>query len=291
MGAHLFTRNYYNIADMKILVKQDSKYELERFSYFKDNCIKNIFVKPDISFSMKGMQKIEIDNAKFILKEDIQWLKLDSGGVGLAFTDSNGNVISYMKANNNWSDNELLYRGKCDLGGYTFEEHLVGLAFRNMIIRMNGIIIHSSAVIVEGKGIIFSAPSGTGKSTHTRLWEKNFGAVVINDDTPALRVVNNKAFVYGTPWSGSTSKFVNTKAPLSAIVMLSQAKENEVVRLGAVDAVKTILPRSFLPYQDSKLMDMAMKVIENIISLVPVYHLKCRPDLEAAELMKKCLIG
>lgn len=282
-------RKYYNIADMKILVEQDSNYGLYRFSHFKQNPINNFFSKPDMSFSLKGKKDIDIDTGTLVSKEDIQWIKHDDGGYGLAFTDPEGNVLSYLKVDTYWDRNEIQYLGKVDLGGYTLEEHLAGLAFRHRIIHKNGIIVHSSAVVVNGKGIIFSAPSGTGKSTHTKLWEKHYGAVVINDDTPAVRIVNNEVFVYGTPWSGSTIKYVNTKAPLKAIVMLSQAKENEVIQLKAAEAVQMLMPRVFLPYQDQKLMEMAMSTIEKLISLIPIYHLKCTPDFEAAELVKKCL--
>jgi hypothetical protein len=132
-------------------------------------------------------------------------------------------------------------------------------------------------------GIIFSAPSGTGKSTHANLWVRHLGAMILNGDRAALRTVNNEVNVYGTPWSGSSHLFLNRKAPLKAIVLLEQASYNKIEELPRDRAVSLLTPRCFLPYFDSELMELSICNLEEIIKRIPIYLLKCRPDYEAAE--------
>jgi hypothetical protein len=163
------------------------------------------------------------------------------------------------------------------------------LLFRNKIIYNQGIVIHSAAIEWNSKGVIFAAPAGTGKSTQAELWVKYMGAKVLNGDRPALRIINGQPYVYGTPWSGSSPDYVNAKAPLSAIVLLQQAPRNSILKLQPREAITYLMPRCFLPYHDSSLMDIAIDNLESIISSVPIFLLKCRPDKEAVELVYECL--
>jgi hypothetical protein len=112
---------------------------------------------------------------------------------------------------------------------------------------------------------------------------------MLNDDCPAIRVSDGQPFVYGTPWSGSSNIFINSKVPILAVVLLEQAPENTIRQLSNHEAVNKLMPRCFLPYYDSRLMDMAINTLEKIISAVPVYLLKCRPDREAVELVHQCV--
>jgi hypothetical protein len=160
-----------------------------------------------------------------------------------------------------------------------------------MLIKKNGIQIHCSSIDYNGKGIIFSAPSGTGKSTHVRLWQELYGnaLTVINDDRPAIRYIDGVPMLCGTPWSGTSDNFTNRIVPLYAIVMLEQAPVNSMERLSGPGALQMLMPRCFLPYFDSELMAEALDTLERLIKDVPVYLLKCRPDYEAVELVRKCL--
>ncbi len=170
-----------------------------------------------------------------------------------------------------------------------FEGSAGEVLFRTTILLRQGIVIHSAAVDCSGSGIIFSAPSGTGKSTQANLWRKHKGAVVLNGDRPALRVVDGRVYVYGTPWSGSSPDSVNKSSPLKAIVMLEQSDANSIRQLEKPEAVRYLMPRCYLPYGVADLLERAVDNMDSIIERVPVYLLRCRPDAEAVEITGKCL--
>ncbi|BCJ96610.1 hypothetical protein acsn021_41790 [Anaerocolumna cellulosilytica] len=164
------------------------------------------------------------------------------------------------------------------------------IMFRNRILFHQGIVLHAAAIEWERQGILFCGPSGMGKTTQANLWKKHMGARIINADRPALRIIGNTPYVYGTLWNGSSKKFKNKSVPLRAIVVLEQAVENSIHNLDGREAAKRLLPRCFLPYYQPEIMDLALCNLENIIALVPVYKLRCRPDNEAVELVYQCLI-
>ena len=107
----------------------------------------------------------------------------------------------------------------------------------------NVLLLHGSALCMDGEAYIFTAPSGTGKSTHVRYWRETFGDRVwmINDDKPMIRMENGKATVYGTPWDGKHHLSRNASAPLKAVVWLKRDKENHIERLQIAADVKEIL--------------------------------------------------
>ena len=173
---------------------------------------------------------------------------------------------------------------------WVFAHLMMGVIFRYNLLYRDGIVIHSSALKYDDKAIIFSAPSGTGKSTHTSLWQKNMDNVkILNDDTPAVRIIDDRPYVFGTPWSGSSLIHSNDSAPLEAIVILEQALDNKISRIKDQEAILRLMPRVFLPYFDPKMMDNSIGIFEKIISTVPVYLLQCRPDQEAVEMVYQCL--
>lgn len=164
------------------------------------------------------------------------------------------------------------------------------LIMRNLVLFHKGIILHASAIKYMEKAILFTAPSGTGKSTHTKMWEKFHNALIINDDTPVIRLMNNKPIAYGTPWSGFKLINSNDFAGLHAIVVLEQSNENKIHRLNKHEMIKHLLPRFFLPYQDNQLMETAFSIFSRIIEVTPVFLLQCRPDKQALDLAYKTVV-
>jgi hypothetical protein len=162
------------------------------------------------------------------------------------------------------------------------------IAFRTRILFYNGLVIHAAAIDYQGKGILFSAPAGTGKTTQAKLWQKYYGAEIINGDRPAIRCDGRGGvFLYGTPWSGSSNDCINRRVPLSALVMVRQYPVNRLRRLSRLEALGWVLPRCFLPYWDKSLMDLALSNLEEILKLIDIYLLECRPDQEAAEILRR----
>ena len=155
------------------------------------------------------------------------------------------------------------------------------------------IAIHSSTIVSEGRGILFLGESGTGKSTHTRLWRENIeGAKLLNDDSPIVRIVEGEVRVYGSPWSGKTHCYVNKCVPVRALMRLSQAPHNKIYRLPALLAIGAILPSCPPAFAyDNALQDEICTTVSDIISCTPVYHLECLPDAAAAELSYSTIFG
>lgn len=153
--------------------------------------------------------------------------------------------------------------------------------------------VHSSAIVCNGRAVLFLGESGTGKSTHTRLWQENIdGAVLLNDDSPFIGFVDGRATAFGAPWSGKTPCYKQEHYPIAAIVRLSQAPHNAIRPLRSVHAIGALLP-SLTPAfgYDDELQDRMLATLSKIISQVPVYHLECLPDAAAARLSYDTVFG
>lgn len=153
--------------------------------------------------------------------------------------------------------------------------------------------VHSSAIVCNGRAVLFLGESGTGKSTHTRLWRENIaGAVLLNDDSPFIGFVDGRATAFGAPWSGKTPCYKQEHYPIAAIVRLSQAPHNAIRPLRSVHAIGALLP-SLTPAfgYDDELQDRMLATLSKIISQVPVYHLECLPDAVAARLSYDTVFG
>ena len=158
-----------------------------------------------------------------------------------------------------------------------------GSNFYLQLINFDGFLIHSSAVVMDGKAYLFTAPCGTGKSTHTSIWLKEFGdrAFILNDDKPAVRFENGEFIVYGPPWSGKTDKNVNTSAPLAGVCLLNRGEKNEIKRISGTKAVFGILSQTVRP-KTKEYVEKLLELLSKLINDVPIWELHCNMDNEAA---------
>ncbi len=147
--------------------------------------------------------------------------------------------------------------------------------------------IHSSAISYNNNGIIFSAPSGTGKSTHTALWQEHMENVeILNDDMPLLSIQGEQILLHGAPWAGTSGINKNISVPLKAIVFLEQAKENSIERLMTLPALQRLLREIYMP-NDKELIDKTYTFLNLLLSNIPCYLLRCLPDKDAVLTVKK----
>lgn len=160
------------------------------------------------------------------------------------------------------------------------------MAYGVATVPFNTVAIHTSTIVCAGKAVLFLGESGTGKSTHTRLWREHIeGAFLLNDDSPIIRIIDGKPWVYGSPWSGKTPCYKNESYPLAACVRLSQAPYNQIKKLSIAQgygALHPSCPPNFA-YSD-ELYDYISDFLGSLLSAVPVYHLACLPDAAAARL-------
>ena len=169
-------------------------------------------------------------------------------------------------------------------------EYLETLAvYRKIATRMpqfNVLLFHGSVIAVDDKGYLFTAPSGTGKSTHARLWMERFKsrAYMVNDDKPLLKVDNGVVTAYGTPWDGKHRLSTNTCVPLQGICILYQAKENTIEKIAKKDALMQILQQTYRPLDDSQAYIQTLNLIDQLLNSIPVYKMGCNISQEAVEI-------
>jgi hypothetical protein len=163
---------------------------------------------------------------------------------------------------------------------------MIMVAFGQRVLSNNTALIHSSVVENGEYAVSFLGKSGTGKSTHSRLWiSTNEGFNLLNDDNPAVRIEGDDVFIYGTPWSGKTACYINKKRKLMSIIRLTQAKENKMDwKNKGVESLLALLPSFTAIRWNQTIFSSMLSVLENIIQRVSVGQLYCLPNPEAAEL-------
>lgn len=151
------------------------------------------------------------------------------------------------------------------------------------MINQDTILLHGSAIAVDGNAYLFTAKSGTGKSTHTRLWREVFGdrAVMVNDDKPLLKVQNGEVTVYGTPWNGKHHLGGNISAPLQGVAILKRGQENTIAPAKTEEVLPMLIQQSYRP-EDPALMGKVLTSVDTLRKTVPVWELHCNMEQEAA---------
>ena len=145
------------------------------------------------------------------------------------------------------------------------------------------LLVHGSALCMDGQAVVFLAHSGIGKSTHSRLWRETFGSRVwmINDDKPMLRILDGKAYAYGSPWNGRHHLSRNASAPLKAIVLLSRDEENHIMPVQKADAFPLLMPYA-LSSKNPATMKRILEVEKLLLNAADFYLLGCNMTPEAA---------
>lgn len=166
-----------------------------------------------------------------------------------------------------------------------------GAYFYRHLVEFDALLIHSSAVVMDGYAYLFSAPCGTGKSTHTTMWREAFGydkVLMLNDDKPAVRLENGRWYAYGTPWSGKTAQNLNIRVPIGGICMLARGEVNEIVPFGGIRAVQELLEQTYRSPNGAE-RGKLMELLDQLLKMVPVWKLHCTPTVEAAMVSHKAM--
>ena len=144
-------------------------------------------------------------------------------------------------------------------------------------------LIHGSAVAVDGKGYLFAARSGLGKSTHARLWQELLGdrLTYVNDDKPLIRIMETAAAVYGTPYDGKHRRSANMAVPLQAVCFLRRSEKNDIREIGAGAAFPQLVQQTYAP-RDREAMERTVSLLRSLTERVRFYELACNMDPDAA---------
>lgn len=149
------------------------------------------------------------------------------------------------------------------------------------------LVLHAAVIRLQGEAILFTAPSGTGKSTQASLWQSHRGAVIVNGDKGALSVRNGEIHAHGLPFCGTSGICESFDLPVRAIVSLAQSPENTAVRLHGAAALQAVISNSFGTKSlcFPKIIDLASAILEKI----PVYRLSCTPDERAVDVLQTAI--
>ena len=152
------------------------------------------------------------------------------------------------------------------------------------LIKRNTLMLHGSTVAVDGRAYLFTAPCGTGKSTHTRLWRELFGdrAIMVNDDMPFLQITSNGVLAYGSPWSGKHGLDTNITVPLKGVCILDRGTENRIVSISPEEALPVLLKQS-APPEDAAKLPRFRTLVAALACSARLWRLHCTKDQEAAQ--------
>ena len=164
------------------------------------------------------------------------------------------------------------------------EELAVYRKIAEQMIEFDTVLFHGSVVAVDGVGYLFTAKSGTGKSTHTRLWRAYFGdrAVMVNDDKPLLHIAESGVIAYGTPYNGKHRLGTNTSVPLKAICILTRSADNHIEHITREQAYTMLLQQVYRP-ADMLKMAKTLELVDRPADSVKLCQLGCNMDISAAK--------
>lgn len=173
------------------------------------------------------------------------------------------------------------------------EYMIMGTTFYKALLNYNGCFLHSSAVVIDEEAYLFSANCGTGKSTHTSLWLKYLKEkepYILNDDKPALRIMEDGIYAYGTPFSGKHDISENTRAKLKGICFLEQATKNSIKRIEPSEAISLFFAQTLIRLSKEE-MSKLLDIMDILLKEIPCYKLCCDMSEEAVRLSYETMRG
>jgi len=291
--------DHYNISGYTIDLSNLPEYmtwnNLEQFA--SDLSEPQIVVKI-MSEPLKDIYKIP-DGAEKLMSDPVHTTYKYGGFTHFFHTPDD--VVSYIKVNDDYSEYTF------NIDPWCFNDHtgpddrdytrdVVMQDIRKMLTGRlaldGGLCLHSCVVSYEGNGILFSAVTKTGKSTHAHLWQEMFpGTEIINGDNGFCRVLDGCPFVFGAPWCGDSNEYMNKTLPVRAIVFIERAPENSIEKLGTLDAFMRLSARCYMPFWDKDLVNKTMDTVEYMTRKVACYLLRCQPDRDAVRIAHHELFG
>lgn len=250
------------------------------------------FSKADVSVSYAESDAISAPEGELVAKNDYRvYLKNSSGFANYDTLENPVMNTALINSDEAWKKIDAVLSDVEAFGGASLSIrsfNMLGEIFKYILIKNDGFVVHSSSLSYKDNGILFSAPSGTGKSTHTGLWEKVYkdDVKIINDDMPAVRKINGIWNLCGTPWSGKSERNINECVPLKAFVFLERGEKNEIFKIDGQKAVFLLLNQTLLPVYKN-MMSEVMDNISDALNNVPCYLLKCNISEEAPVTVKE----
>ncbi|MGI6243815.1 MAG: hypothetical protein ACOYJK_09850 [Prevotella sp.] len=240
-------------------------------------------LKPRPKSERERIRKFDTGNGDTIVDQ------LADGGYQYIIKDINGSDCSLLITNKNFDDCHCALNGNYNMRCFGLNNALM-MVFAFASSWKQTTLIHASLVRQNGYGYAFIAKSGTGKSTQVSMWLRHLpGCDLMNDDNPIVRIIDDKAYIYGSPWSGKTPCYRNVKAKLGAITRIDRAKANSVDRLNPVEAFASLLPSCSSMKWDLDIFHNICDTVTKVIETTGIYTLHCLPNKEAAEVCNQAI--
>ena len=279
---------YYKIAELTLQLTGESA-ELNSLDGFKPFRIEQYEGTADATICLDStLEECDFDSAEWIYSSGEDGVNYEFGrhaeGFCCRITSTQGGTLKLWHR----TDSRTMWCNADHVSQVNPYElrFLLWIAYGLAALPHGAVAVHTSVIMQGGKAYTFLGESGTGKSTHTRLWRENIeGAELLNDDSPILRIADGRPVVYGSPWSGKTPCYKPLCVPLGGVTRLSQAPHNRMRKLNRIEALGALLPSCPPNFAyDEKLTDRMCEILGTVIRTTPVYHLECLPDSAAAEL-------
>lgn len=208
--------------------------------------------------------------------------QLSDGGYQFIVKDINGGECCLLVSNKAFDNCHCALNGNYNMRSFGLNNALM-LIFAFAGARQQTLLIHASLVRQHGYGYAFIAKSGTGKSTQVSMWLRYLpDCDLMNDDNPIVRIIDNKAYIYGGPWSGKTPCYRKVSARLGAVTRIDRAKANSVDKLNPMEAFASLLPAVSAMKWDEDIYNCICDTVAKVIETTGCYTLHCLPDKESA---------
>lgn len=278
--------NYYlKIADVKIHVKSPFKINIgvESEDFISE------YKEEDILLEYRKVKERPKIDGKLVYENIIKFYETKDGFIHELYPSPDINPYAWVKPINKHYYEVRYLAGEEQYIDYS--RNIIDIMNIEQVLNAyNAFILHSSFINWQNKAIIFSAPSGTGKSTQADLWGKYENAEIINGDRTGIRKIDGKWTAYGLPIAGSSGIYKNKKAEISHIIVLKQGKENKLTRLSPREAFVKLYSETLVHTWDKEFQENIINMITDVVQNVQIYQYECLPDKSAVDFLKDQII-
>ncbi len=271
---------YYQFAGLRVAISmpEDLFYEKE----FKLAPFRREYLEADWTFQFMKTEQLLPPAGVLVSEDSAGQIYADSKQI-VRYIDAYGGNWGYASARVEYRDKQAFVQLRSErfpnraIAKYV----LICLGIEHMVAQNHGFVFHCSFIEHEGKAVLFTAPSGTGKSTQAELWKEYRGAGIINGDRAVIRLTDGVLMAEGLPFSGSSENCENISLPISAIVYLAQAPETSIRKVRGYEAFSKIWEGVSVNTWDKEDMELVSAVVQKVAERIPVYHMPCTPDESA----------
>lgn len=276
---------YFNVAKLNLLVSSRIPVFVgEQLMPFKIEQTSQVSVVYKIRIG-----QMKLGNECVVNKQDFRVINKDDTYIRVKTLPFNEKILeTYLYSENEKADITLSIPKEMEAEHEIFVRTNIWnyLAFEDVLINHQAFILHSSFISWQNNGILFTAPSGTGKSTQADLWKKYEDADIYNGDRTIIRKIDGKYYGFGSPYAGSSGIYRNESAPIKAIIVIEQGPDNVIRRLRGREAFLPLFRETLMNTWNKEYMEKMTDLLMDAACQIPVYHLSCRPDQDAVDTVK-----